>query len=387
MSKTGIGSRWTPELTISQDPASGATVRQLTNYMGHSSHFYFTYPCWYDNGRKIVIYSDRENRTNLFGVDLESGDITQLTDLDQANHIGGLSKNPVREEIYFTYGDTLMALGLASLDTRLLYTCPKGYVGGSANATADGKYICAGYHQDLSDRFMIDLGHGYVGFHEIWEAHPHSMIVKIPIDGGDSQVVFEDHSWLGHFNASPTLPDIVTFCHEGPWTKVDNRIWGLNLRTGATWKIRPTSPGEAVGHEYWMPDGEHIGYHGRGATGPMYGSIRYDNADQIESPFDYHCWHFHSYRLDLVVGDGDAQNPYLLLWRFKDKEFQGPKALVWHRGSFHTQRVHLHPCFNAQGTQIVYTADPQGYGQVFIVDVPEFDSLPDRTAVTKNKEE
>jgi oligogalacturonide lyase len=209
------------------------------------------------------------------------------------------------------------------------------------------------------------------------------MIVKIPIDGGDSQVVFEDHSWLGHFNASPKLPDIITFCHEGPWNKVDNRIWGLNLLTGETWQIRPTSPGEAVGHEYWMPDGEHIGYHGRSATGPMYGSIRYDNADQIEAPFDYHCWHFHSYRLDLVVGDGDSQNPYLLLWRFKDKEFQGPKALVWHRGSFHTQRVHLHPCFNAQGTQVVYTADPQGYGQVFVVDVPDFDSLPDRSAINK----
>jgi len=94
----------------------------------------------------------------------------------------------------------------------------------------------------------------------------------------------------------------------------------------------------------------------------------------------------HSHMLDLVVGDGDAQDPYLLLWRFKDGEFQGPKVLVWHRGSFHTQNVHVHPCVNAQGTQIIYTADPQGYGQVFIVDVPEFDSLPDRSQVTKNKE-
>jgi len=33
------------------------------------------------------------------------------------------------------------------------------------------------------------------------------------------------------------------------------------------------------------------------------------------------------------------------------------------------------------GKQIVYTADPQGYGQVSIVDVPEWDSLPDRSAV------
>ena len=381
MPKTSIGSRWTSELTITKDPVTGATVHQLTNYLGHSNHFYFTYPCWYDNGRKIVFYSDRENRTNLFGVDLQSGEITQLTDLDPAIHIGGLSKNPVSEEIYFTYGDTLMALDLVSLKTRPLYTRPKGYVGGSANATADGKYICAGYYQDLSDIFMIDLGNGYVGFHEIWEAHPHSMSVKIPLDGGEAKIVFEEYSWLGHFNASPKLPNIITFCNEGPWDKVDNRIWGLDLETGKTWKIRPTSPGERVGHEYWMDDGEHIGYHGYVANGTIYGSIRYDNTDQIEAPFDYHSWHFHSYRLDLVVGDGDAQNPYLLVWRMKNGKFDGPKALVWHRGSFHTQRVHLHPCFSADGKQIVYTADPQGYGQVFIVDIPDWDALPDRNSL------
>lgn len=382
MARIGIGSRWESELNVYQDPVSGATVHQLTNYKGHSNHFYFTYPCWYDKGRKIVFYSDRENRTNLFGVDLESGEITQLTDLDPAkDRIGGLSKNPVRQEIYFYHGDTLMALDLASLDARPLYTRPEGYVGGSANATADGKYLCAGYREDLSDKILMDLGHGYVGFDECWEAHPHSMIAKIPIDGGPSEVVYEENYWLGHFNASPKLPNIVTFCHEGPWHKVENRIWGLDLDTGETWQIRPNAPGEAIGHEYWMQDGEHVGYHGRTPEGPVYGSIRYDNADQVEVPFEGHCWHFHSTMLDLVVGDGDSDNPYLLLWRFRDGQFEGPKVLAWHRGSFHIQRVHLHPCFNAEGTQIVYTADPQGYGQVFVVDVPDFDSLPDRDSL------
>ena len=382
MAKTGIGSRWTPELSIYPDPVSGATVRQLTDHKGHSNHFYFTYPCWYDEGRKIVMISDRENCTNLFGVDLESGAITQLTDLDQAKgQIGGLSKNPVRNEIYFYHGDTLMALDLASLAPRPLYTRPQGYVGGSANATADGAYICAGHTRDLSDQFLVDLGHGYVGFREIWEARPHSMIVKIPVDGGPSQVVYEENYWLGHINASPKLPNIITFCHEGPWKSVENRIWGLDLENGKTWQIRPNAPGEAIGHEYWMSDGEHIGYHGQTADGPVYGAIRYDNTDQVEAPFTGRCWHFHSHMLDLVVGDGDRDNPYLLLWRFKEGRFEGPKALAWHRGSFHIQRVHLHPCFNTQGTQIVYTADPQGYGQVFVVDVPEFESLPDRSSL------
>ncbi len=79
MSKTNVGCHWQPEITVSKDPVSGATVHQMTHYKGHSSHFYFTYPCWYDNGSKIVIFSDREGRTNLFGVDLASGEMTQLT--------------------------------------------------------------------------------------------------------------------------------------------------------------------------------------------------------------------------------------------------------------------------------------------------------------------
>lgn len=379
-----VGKKWTTELMEHRDPVSGARIRQLTNYMGHSNHFYFTYPCWYDDGRKIMIASDRVNRTNFFGVDLHSGDITQLTDLDPANgHVDAqsMTKNPRREEVYFLQGKTLFALDLKTLALRPLFAIPPGYTAEASNATADGKYVITGYCQDLSDRFNVDLGHGYVGFHEIWEAHPHCAIVRISLETGAAEIIFEDKCWLGHLNTSTTLPHIMTFCHEGPWDKVDNRIWGLNLQTRETWKIRSTAPGERVGHEYWMDDGEHIGYHGYVANGTIYGSIRYDNTDQVEAPFEFHSWHFHSYRLDWVVGDGDAQNPYLLLWRMKDGKFEGPKALVWHRGSFHTQRVHVHPCFNSDGTQIVFTADPQGYGQVFIVDIPEWDSLPDRNSI------
>ena len=48
------GRQWPSELSEHQDPRSGAHVRQLTNYLGNSNHFYFTYPCWYDGGRKLI---------------------------------------------------------------------------------------------------------------------------------------------------------------------------------------------------------------------------------------------------------------------------------------------------------------------------------------------
>ena len=385
---TSLGKHWPPELVVSKDPVSGATVRQLTNYRAHSNHSYFTYPCWYDDGRKLVIASDRDNRVNLFGVDLHSGALTQLTDWDPAKLANRhcLSKNTVREEIGFLYDDAVQVLDLATLKTRRLMERPEGYTANLADFTADGKYVVTGFSQDLSDRFQVDLLNGYIGFNEVWAAKPHSTILKIPLAGGEPQLVHEDHYWLGHFNASPKLPSIMTFCHEGPWAKVDNRIWGLDIESGKNWKIRPTVPGEYVGHEYWMADGEHIGYHGGNAQGGLYGSIRYDNTDHVEATFRSHCWHFHSHMLDLVVGDGNAQEPYLLVWRFRDGVFEGPKVLAWHRGSFHTQQVHVHPCVHANGTKVLYTADPQGYGQVFIVDVPEWDALPDRATVTKNRE-
>ncbi len=384
----GTGTRWPSELGVSKDPVSGATVRQLTNYRAHSNHSYFTYPCWYDQGRKLVIASDRGNRINLYGVDLVSGEMTQLTDWDPAKVVNrhSLSKNPVREEIYFLYDNTITALDLATLKSRPLLKCPDGYTGNLADATADGKHVCTGFSEDLSSRFQVDLLNGYIGFNEIWAAKPHSTVWKIPVDGGESQLIHEERYWLGHFNASPRLPNIVTFCHEGPWHKVDNRIWGLDINTGKAWKIRPKLPGEYVGHECWMPDGEHIGYHGGNAKGGIFGMIRYDNTDHVESSFNGHCWHFHSHRLDLIIGDGNAQEPYLLAWRMKDGVLQGPKVLAWHRGSFHTQTLHVHPCVHADGTKVLYAADAQGYGQVFIVDVPQWDAMPDRATVTKNKE-
>ena len=382
MARKRTGSRWEPELKISADPVSGATVRQLTDYKGTSSHFYFTFPCWFDHNRKIVFSSDRENRTNFFSADLGSGEIVQLTDLDPRD--GGepvglsVTKNPLREEVYFQRGSSVMGLNLVTLELRQVFAVPAGYLSEACCATADGKSLIIGMYQDLSGRFLIDMDNGYIGFHEYWEARPHSVIYKLDLDSGSLDKIYEEDYWLGHFNPSPTRPEIMTFCHEGPWTLVDNRIWGLDLSTGSAWKIRPTAEGEAVGHEYWMPDGVHIGYHGKIGGQPVYGSIAYDNTGRVEAPFAYHSWHNHSYFLDLVVGDGAADNPYLLLWRYRDGQFDGPRILAWHRGSFHTQRVHVHPCFSPDGRQIVYTADPQGYGQVFVVDIPEFEALPEK---------
>lgn len=164
------GQVFPPEWRTFAAPRTGVRVRQLTDYKGHSHHLYFTNPGWYGGGGELLFGSDRANRTNLFSIDLGSGEITQLTDLARspAGETSFLftSLNPVREEAYFWHERALVALDLRSLEERVLYRAPEGFAVNMTNVTADGRYVCTGIYEDLSERLDVDLLRGYVGFEE-----------------------------------------------------------------------------------------------------------------------------------------------------------------------------------------------------------------------------
>ena len=55
---------------------------------------------------------------------------------------------------------------------------------------------------------------------------------------------------------------------------------------------------------------------------------------------------------------------------------QGPRVLCVHRGSRHIQHLHIHPRFTPDDQQVLFTADPRGYGHLFLAEVPPFAELP-----------
>ncbi len=367
-----------------RDRLSGLTVKQLTHHKAHSHHLYFTTPGWHDGGRRLLFGSDRGNQTHLFSLNLQSGEFKQMTRRSLPDNPGAsfLSTcvNPAREEAYYWHGGEIIALDLTCRSERTLYEVPPGMHAGQLNCTADGAFVCTALTEDLSGKIVMDLLHGYVGFPEYWAAHPHSQIVRIATDGSGSEVVWEEDSWIGHVNTSPTQAHLLSFCHEGPWDKVDQRIWGLDLQSGEVWKIRSTRPGDKLGHEYWLADGESLGYHGHLDGHTVFGFTRYDNSERQEAAMRVDSNHFHSNDRHLIVGDGiGAKTPYVLLWRWPDRaeQIEAPRILCRHDCSRHMQQLHVHPRLSPDGNAVLFTSDRTGYGQLYWVELPDdLNSLP-----------
>lgn len=372
------GTIWPSERTTYTDRLTGLEVTQLTNYKAHNHHLYFTESGWYDGGQRLLLVSDRGNSTNLYSLHLDSGQITQLTDYPENDHLDACLL-PDGSAAFVKKDHSLIRLDLSSLEEVLLYEAPDGYHLGNASATADGKFVLTCVQEDLSSRIRLDLGNGYVGHRELMEAAPHSMIVRIDAGQGGAEKIYEANRFITHINASPTEPWLLTFCHEGPWHLVDHRIWGLDLRTGQAWQIRQRlEPGEKVGHEFFYPDGQTIGYHGFRTNGTnFFGSIRYDNTDMEETEFAFDTWHAYADGLGQAIVDGKGPVKSLTVWRKIDGVYDGPRMLCELRCSFHSQKVHAHPRFSADGKQVLFTSDKNGYGNLYLVQVPEdFNSLP-----------
>ena len=91
-----------------KDRISGATVTQLTGYLGHSYHTYFTNNGWYDGNQRLLFTSDRENvHQSVSAYTSGAESISQLTCFEpgsrQKVHFTN-DVNPKRPEVYYSGG-------------------------------------------------------------------------------------------------------------------------------------------------------------------------------------------------------------------------------------------------------------------------------------------
>lgn len=126
---------------------------------------------------------------------------------------------------------------------------------------------------------------------------------------GTMKTLFHSTDWIGHMLFSPTDPELIMYCHEGPWQKVD-RIWMIHADgTHNTLIHKRTMLMEIAGHEFWGLDGKTIWYDWQYPKGEDFFLVGYDLTTHRRTA--YHMqrneWSIHfnlTDDLDLFTGDG-----------------------------------------------------------------------------------
>lgn len=373
---------YAPERETYTDRETGAVVTRYTGLRTNSSHLYFTNNSFYDGGRRLVFISDRGNAANYFSLDLETGEIEQLTDFPAAAYGRDekLFEGYVDAETAscaFFMGRTLYRLDVATRELLPLYEMPEGFAHHVVSFAADGRHVLTSVNEIVP---------GAQNLTDTFNGHPLSRILRVAADGSGTEVVWEEHNYVAHVNASPTDPMKLTFCHEGNWHAVDHRLWALDLRTGVPRKLHPCGEGEAIGHEYWYADGVRLGYHGVKKGQFQLGHVGFDGTDDVSVAFPFRTGHIFSRDERLIVGDGGREGRYLRLWRLlPDGTYEAPRALCLHDCSFKMQSSHVHPRLTQDGRAVLYTSDATGYNQVYLVRLPDdLTTLPMLSALSKN---
>lgn len=363
-----------------QDRVTGVSITQLTDYLGHSFHTYFTNNGWWDEGKRLLFTSDRNNATNLYSIEIATGLISRLTNFSKSDRPISFCNdvNKRRPEVYFVKDDTMYALNLENLEIKKLYEAPKGFNFYGGLVGSDGRFVYGSLKEDLSKKIYTNLSAGYVGMRDIFYARPDCRIVKINSDTGKSEEIWQENTWIGHVNPSPTQSNLLSFCHEGPWQLVDHRIWVLDLETLKPYKIREREVDEEkIGHEYWFKNGTQIGYQVHRPNHTSYfGFMNFDGQEKREAP----CVpfkspdHIHSNDFNLIASDSGKS---IKLYQYEDNGFSKARLLCMHDGSFDYDNFHPHPQFTADSSRILFNSTVSGYSNLYLVDVPKnIHSLP-----------
>ena len=225
-----VGTKYASEKRIFTDPKSGVQITQLTN-QGINYHFYFTENSFDLDGKTIYFLSNRGHEgteiCNLFKMDLESGEMEQLTDDPKGIEVGRITKTPDGEYVAYVTENNIRLYHTRTRENKLIYEEKEHKLLQNLSFSCDKQWI--GFNRNEDVDALPDGGPNYAGFKEKMFATKDGRVSMIRLDGSEFHDVFRDTHWLSHFQFSPDDPEIAMFCHEGPWNYVQQRIWLIHM--------------------------------------------------------------------------------------------------------------------------------------------------------------
>lgn len=362
-----------------RDPLTGLEVRRLTSAGVLHHHPYFYYKMFSGDGRYLIHAMELpDGSRQLFRMDLNEGLSVQLTD-DKDVHDFSCSLSSDDRRLFYCRGRQAVELDLSTGKERVVYETPSGWVpNANPGFSSDDKLLVL---VEMKESDVIRSEGGWSAFEPQWAAKPHCRIVLVEIENGKSRIVHEEPDcWLGHPQIRPGDNSTILFCHEGPWYRIDARLWLVRSDGTGHTCARPHNGLELVTHEYWLADGSRFAYvHREGESGAE--TIRLMDPDTLQEEVLMACsryCHFISNRdHSRIAGDGQSkEEPYIYIVDVLRKQ---ERVVCVHGTSWksygNTQDAHPHPAFTPDGRSIVFTSDREGVPAIYMVDVTQLEQI------------
>jgi oligogalacturonide lyase len=381
-----------------KDERTGRTIRQLTSH-GNNVHLYFTENAFTAGGNTIIFTSDRasgqecapheEPLYNIFRMDLGTGETTQLS--DEPLGVGSVTKTPDSTMVVYITGRQVRALDTTTGETRTIYEESGPFALGAPSIAVNRRYAAFCRNEQVE----VPRGPNYAGFRDSFYAIKDGRVTVAYLDGSGAYDAWRDTHWLGHFQFCPDDPTIGSFCHEGPWHLVTQRIWLLDFVSQTVKPCFRQNARDSIGHEFWTQNGLlFFDDRGPGHDGTITShrtqavatevAVKAHEIDDGHEPFrpfvgladrdgrvlrridmPYYCNHYHANPDNtLLVGD-DVDD--LVLVDISGEEARLELLVSNHGTSWHTQSSHCHPTWSWDGSRILYASDRGGRVHLYLV--------------------
>ena len=310
----------------------------------------------------LLVGGGREGKTEAWRVGLPSGLMTQLSE-------GGgvaarsISLAPDEKSFFFLQDGTLKQTGLRTLKEREIYTVEEGWwATGELGISVDGRYAAL---VEMSEAARVVKSDGEERGMMQFERKPRCRIRVVETLKGGSWIAAEEKAWLARPQLRPRR-DQLMYCHEGPWDRVESRIWLVNLDGKQKQGLRPRQGEEELGHEYWTADGRWIGYvhypdhSGRKTT------VRALNPDTREEQVLAPCtqfWHLMGNADNSAIVGGSRSkagpNIYVVF------PLTGHEVTICEHASSGKEEGEPRPAFSPDSQWIYFTSDREGVPAVY----------------------
>ncbi len=229
------------------DSSTGHRIIRLSDEPGSAS-LYFHQNGYTASGDKLVV----STKEGLSTIDLNTRKIDPLLE-GRVSHVV-VGKNT--RQVFYLKNGTVYATHLDTRATRAILHRPELSSGSGLTVNADETLLAGSFVE--SARPVPATRSGESGLEARWAARLPMALYTIEIKTGELKIFHHSTDWLNHVQFSPTDPDLLMFCHEGPWHKVD-RIWTIRTGDSSLRKVHSRAMDmEIAGHEFFSADGKVI---------------------------------------------------------------------------------------------------------------------------------